>query len=341
MSLSPPDQWFAAVAIGLFLLMLAFPVSIWRRCGKDAHRLLKNDPTFGFFVPLVFPLAMATLAKTAAAGTFEGNLVALGIVFGMFAALAVMLTIADMKIGPLEPYMLRKDTALDYDIAMRGKIHTLFRRIHMDKLAESEKQSAVGELVALQRTAMTEYSELARGFTSWRDFRERGSRTAWAQVFVNLAVAAGVAALFAWVILAVFDSIGQKVQSPTANATMAAIGLLMLWFPLRLYSEWYTGFYTFGSLREYWTFWLLSFVGVVGMLLSAILLHPAALYVSVGAFVSALLLVFGMTAKLKPRALGYAAVVFEEMPLVPFVATLVLGIFVVLLTIVLKATETQ
>ena len=73
--------------------------------------------------------------------------------------------------------------------------------------------------------------------------------------------------------------------------------------------------------------------------MSAILLQPAALYVSLSAFVSALLLVLGLTAKLKPRALGYAAVVFEEMPLVPFIATLVLGIFVVLLTIVLKATE--
>jgi hypothetical protein len=338
MSLSSPEQWFAAVAISVFLLMMAFPVSIWRRCGKDAHRLLKNDPTFGFFVPLVFPLAMATLARTAT-GTFDGNSRALGILFGAFAALAVMLTIADMKIGPLEPYMLRENTALDYDTAMRGKIHTLFRRIHMDELDENEQQSAAGELAALQRTAMTEYGELARGFASWSDFRKRGSRTAWAQVFVNLAVAVGVAALFAWVILAVYDSLGTKTPAPTANATIIAIGLLMLWFPLRLYSEWYTGFYTFRSLREYWTFWFLAVVGVVGLLLSAILLRPDVLPIALSTFGSALLVVFGVLAKLKPRTLGYAAVVFEEMPLIPFVATMVLGIFVVLLTIVIAVTS--
>jgi hypothetical protein len=113
----------------------------------------------------------------------------------------------------------------------------------------------------------------------------------------------------------------------------------MLWFPLRLYSEWYAGFYTFRSLRHYWTFWFLGVVAIVGVLLVAIILKPGAVSIGLGAFSTVLLLIFGLVARLRPEALGYAAVVFEEMPLVPYVITLVLGIFSVLLAIVLAVTS--
>lgn len=106
------------------------------------------------------------------------------------------------------------------------------------------------------------------------------------------------------------------------------------WWGRPHYSEWYTGFYTFGSLREYWTFWFLGVVGIVGVLLVAVILKPHAITIAFSTAGTALLLIFGTLAKLKPELVGYEAVVFEEMPFIPYLLTLVLGVFLVMLTFV-------
>lgn len=347
MSSLTSDFWFAGVAIVTFAVMMSFPLAVWKRCGQNAHRLLKNDPAFGFFTPLIFPLAMGVLAKTVAgnvAAVAPRHLFWLAVIFAVFVVFAAMLIHADMKIGPLEPYMVRGDDALLYETEIRAKLHVLYREIHTGDLSPDQTQIATDEIKTLQRDAAARYGELAAGFTSWRDLRDRGTGAARVQVFVNSIVATGCAALFAWLIIAAYrhdpnapKEIAEATAAVKASA-MLCVGLLMLWFPLRLYSEWYTGFYTFRGLREYWTFWFLAVCALVGMLLIAILSREkAALPYGLAAFGTAVLVMFGVLAKLKPEALGYAAVVFEEMPLVPYLLTLIVGLFAVLLVIVLKS----
>ncbi|HVR40653.1 MAG TPA: hypothetical protein VMU84_16275 [Thermoanaerobaculia bacterium] len=335
--------------------MMIFPLALWGRCGGAAHRLLKNDPAFGFFTPLVFPLAMGVLAKTAATGwpaLSDRQQPALIGVFVVFALLATLLIHADMKIGPLEPYMLRSDDALVHEAEVRGKLRTLYREIHTGDLPADQRKIATDEIGGLQRAAHERSRELAAGFGSWRDLRKRGAGVAFAQVFVNCIVATGCAALFAWLLIAAYRALiattpekltdalrNEAIAIAAANdANMLCVGLLMLWFPLRLYSEWYTGFYTFRGLREYVTFWFLSVVAVVGVLLIAIILKPGALGLGMTAFGTTVMIVFGLFAKLKPELVGYAAVVFEEMPLVPYLLTLILGLFAVMLAIVVAVT---
>lgn len=338
---------FTAAATIAFGLMMVFPLALWRRCGSDCHRLLKNDPGFGFFTPLVFPLAMGVLAKTVTNATltskeilyFEG-------LFFVFGLLAAFLIEADMKIGPLEPYMLRSDEALLHEAGMRGRLRVLYREIHTGDLSIDENKVATDEIGRLQRDAILRHRELAAGFSSWRDLRKRGAGVAWVQVFVNSVVALSCAALFSWLVIFVYEALQWPPDLPkspeydaAADASMICVGLLMLWFPMRLYSEWYLGFYTFRGLRDYLTFWFLSVVALVGALLIAIILKPGGLSIGLAAFGTTVLVVFGLFAKLKPELLGYAAVVFEEMPLVPYLLTLILGVFAVMLTIVLAVTS--
>jgi hypothetical protein len=328
---------FAGVAATVFALMLVFPLALWKRCGPSAHRLLKNDPCFGFFTPLVFPLAMGILADTVAESGLGTHPQVLAGVFVVFLLLAGLLIHADMKIGPLEPYMIRTDDALTHETEMRARLHALYRDLHTGDLSPVQKEAAKEEIRILQREASVQHRALAGGFMSWRDLHARGAGVAWAQVFVNSVVAAGCAALFSWLVCAIsgWTAPGAK----AANANMLCVGLLMLWFPLRIYSEWYTGFYTFRGLREYWTFWFLTVVAMVGILLVTVQLSPGPLPASLAAFGAAVLAIFGVLAKLKPELVGYAAVVFEEMPLIPYLLTLILGIFAVMLAIALQVTR--
>jgi len=333
-----PNTWFAVVAAVTFALMMTFPLALWRRCGSDAQRLLKNDPSFGFFTLFVFPLAMGTLAKILAielpTSHFKAQL-GLLLVFAMFLSFAALLAHGDIKISPLDPYMLREDDALLHERTLRRQLHELYRELHMGDLADDQKKSAVARIRELQRAANIRYAELAGGFQTWRDFWNRSARVAKTKLFVNSIVGVGCAALFSWLILAGYRALATDTSAATADATMVCVGLLLLWFPLRLYSEWYIGFYTFRPLRQYWTFWFLALAAIVSVLLMAIILSPGTLSIAFSSFGAALLVVFGAMARLKPELMGYAAVVFEEMPTIPYIVAIALGLFLVIFTIVI------
>ncbi len=98
-------------------------------------------------------------------------------------------------------------------------------------------------------------------------------RAALASLYVNCLVAVGVAALFAYLPFGAYHAYTSQTNH-SKESTVVCVGLFLLWFPMRLYADWYINFYTFRGLHDCWAFWTLALVITIGVFLAAILFKP-------------------------------------------------------------------
>src|SRR5205823_12173322 len=210
--------------------------------------------------------------------------------------------------------VLRSSGALVHERAWRLRIQTLYTEIYTGSLDSQQRAQRVASVRELQDTALAEYRQLAPIFRTLLDAIERGGGVAISLFLIDWFSAVMCAAFFTHLLLAAYIAMRTARESNTTEATLVCCGLLSLWFPLRLYAEWYANFYTFRSLREYFSFWALVGIATIGMLLAAIILKPTGLTVSLAAFGSILAIVFAIMAKLRPETTAYGAVIFEQMP---------------------------
>lgn len=332
--------WGMGVTFGVAAL---YPISILINLGADGVRWIQNDPAYSFFVLLILPVAVGVFTRTfnpQIVGKLpkQQRMALLGLLVIM-EGFAVFLASQEAFRGPtVAPIMLKEpETALSLDRCLRDCIHGI-RADNPQVCSQAGCPDGVSRLLVgaaetADGKALEIYGETAGAspFATYRDFFSRGSVTAYVASFFD--VFSGVfVMLILWYIIVLVTS--RRLRDPAMNdAVIVVYGLLLLWFPARLYSEWYIHFYSVSHFSAYFAFWFLLLVALVSIPLLVLLLkpgRPVLVFTTVNGIVLTLL---GLLSHFSPDWMRAIARGLETMPFAYFVAfafliALVLGVMV-------------
>jgi hypothetical protein len=125
----------------------------------------------------------------------------------------------------------------------------------------------------------------------------------------------------------------QSRTSTECDALILIYGLLIIWFPLRMYSEWYINYYSLVHFKDYAAFWFLLIVAVLAIPLLVIVLKPGRPVMVFSTVNGILLATLGLINQFKPAWISAMAIFLESLPFSYYVAISLL-IFVVLSVII-------
>jgi hypothetical protein len=120
---------------------------------------------------------------------------------------------------------------------------------------------------------------------------------------------------------------GKRVPARAADAMTLAAGLLILWFPTRLYTEWHLHFYSLDKLAEFQMFWVMLFVAAAALLLLVLLRFSRSFQTSLSAVCAAGSAATGIVALIKPEALWYVWQVIGDMAAIPWAILVIVTAF--------------
>lgn len=279
---------------------LLYPATIvWhlRKNKKEALRWIQNDPGLVVNLTLLTPLAAGiTAAKGGLVPPTEilnkGGLIG-GLVLATLLVMAFWQVLADIRRTIPSPVQLK-----DYRASLA-----------MEVSARPKARKGAEDQVERIRQ---DYKRAHPPFRNLADvFRGRGSLPARVEVLLNFLCALFLS-LFFWIIVVrvIYSSSFSSDETPWL--VLAAITLL-LWFPLRVYSEWYRAIETVGDLSRYGAYWFLLFVGVCAILLVTVLLvSERSIQITVAAL-SLGVSIFSLLVKFRPNLFGYPARIVQEM----------------------------
>ncbi len=231
-----------------FALAAVHPALVYLSAGADAFRLSLLDLGFSVFLTTFFPVSVACFANAARSAAFL-RLRARERGFWCFGLLALWMAVAWTTCGDaysrsIPPYFFKGPKAeieaeVGREIEVRQKIY----------MAPAEERAGArsklsGEISKLKRS--TDYS------SSPKDYFAAVSLVAYYSLFINFVGFAYAAVFFLYVIfLAQGKDTAIRSSSQRINALVLAFGALLFWFPLRLFSEWHNGFYSFDGLFKF------------------------------------------------------------------------------------------
>ncbi|MEN8261466.1 MAG: hypothetical protein ABFS02_12955 [Pseudomonadota bacterium] len=331
--------WGAGAAFGLAAL---YPASIWINLGSDGSRWIQNDLAYSFFVLFILPLAVGVFARSfqfdvlqRLPRTLRYAAVALLLVIEFFAGFLAAQEI--FRHDSVPAFLLRESSEpLRLDQCLRACV-----RQYQDKTMRCDVEDCPGVVEQLMlpgeespgRRAADIFGQATGvgAFEGYRDVSARANWTVYVSIFFDVASGMFVMLVFWYLVLVVLTRRGREAN--LSDSLTMVYGLLLLWFPARLYSEWYLNFYTLTSVREYFAFWTLFAVAIMAIPLLVYLFkpgRPVLIFSSVnGVFIAAI----GILNHFKPGVLGLVARGFESMPFAYFLA-MVLLVFIVLATMV-------
>lgn len=332
------ETLLAAAAVA-FVLALSYPLAILfhlRADREDALRWIQNSPAFVVFLMFIMPLAVGLFASTADLGPWLELSVAAKVLSGLSGLLALVLISfsisEDLKRAPVEPFLLRPYAdPLKREVKIRKAL--LEAREAVKAAKPDERRKAVESFEEKRAKHVEAYAAQVPALGNLKGLVQRGSICAFIRALLNTLVAAFVALFFLYLIhLVLFDS---TFQAEMSNPLILIIGLLALWFPVRLYDEWYLGFYSLRGLKHYWIYVFLIVAAVVVYLFLLFQLSDKLSVQVFSAAGAALLTLLGALGKIKPEWLGLLAEIIEEMPFRWFLACLFVIVFG-LVTVVLS-----
>lgn len=322
-----------AVALVTSFLGLAYPfavaISLWPDW-ENANRWIKNDPAFNIFMPFIFPLAVGIFLSAADFRHFRSlrrGQKALSL-FG----LCVLLFIAAFAVSStfqralLEPFLF-KDASSALADEQRIRMDVIQPRYRHSR-AIDDKEAASVERNAVDEIRDREVSAYMATFPALENFsvmKQRGSFCAWLALLLN-----SMAALFDTIVFWYFWNIvlfRRVFRLRKSEWIVLVAGLLIVWFPLRLYSEWYIGYYSFLTMTQYHIF---VFLGVVALAAYAFCVFRLAKSLGLKVFSIAgtgLMGAIGVVGQVRPDLLGAFAIFFEDFPFQWFLAAMIIVLF--------------
>ena len=321
-----PKMRAFSIAAAVSLVALTYPISVVLKLGPGsdyAVRWIKNDPAFNFFMPFIFPFAVGIFFASVSLKPFK-NLGSYKV--ASYAGLAVLLflttfVVASTRDRPfLEPFLfINSGEALDREVQFRKAIKPVYRglaEIHDEK----QRRDAETALGLLRSSSIASYESNFPGFKTFSDMRQRGSYCAWLALLINAMVGLFIVVFF-WYLwnVVLFRSV-FRLNKP--EWIMLVAGLLVFWFPLRLYTEWYIGFYSFETMKGYYIFYFMAVVAVTAYAFCVFKLAKSfevKLFSVVGTGLFGLI---GVIGKLQPVWLGAVANTIEDMPFQWFSASM-------------------
>jgi len=304
----------------LILITASYPVSVsikLRHSPADILRWLKNNPSFNFYVLLIFPLAVSIFVEIVDWDKISNDMTLeilkqswyMGGVLLIFFAIGLIAAFDDLGRKFVEPYMFKDHhDPLLKERWGRNRLRVLRRRMRSQAPDEEEIATVLTEF---QEKVSKDYSTQFRAFKNLRGLIKRGSICAWITLMLNSLI--GVFVPSAFFFLSVMLVFGKDWVKGPKDSPLVIAGLLVLWFPIRIYSDWYLHFYSLRWLKKYYTFWFLLILTMVAYLF--LFLRSTNPGVKSFSFIgSGLLALLGIIGKLKPEWLHYGADVIESMP---------------------------
>jgi hypothetical protein len=114
----------------------------------------------------------------------------------------------------------------------------------------------------------------------------------------------------------------RQFDHPNHEWIPLVVGLLVLWFPIRLYSEWYIGYYSLARMKEYPVFVFLFVVAIAGYAFCVFRLARSFGVKVFSVVGTGLLGLLGIAAKVQPEWVGWLAAQVERMPFKWFAASM-------------------
>jgi hypothetical protein len=323
--------WFGCVtalgAVHVLGVYLASP-------GPIGTSWVKNDPTMCAFVPALLPWIVAIAAAILVPDLRENFSPDVRRVFRtIFTALTavafLLIAIPDLRRGPLEPYALRSvAAAAKADYEEREKVRASHEKYEDEPPVTKDDVAKMNVTLRIaSRTAVKEYMAAAKAqFTGLGDFIERGSFSAWTKFAINCVVAITIPFYFAFLLAIGYSLTIDQPGKFSLEALLIALSLLILWFPVRLYTEWYLHFFTLSYLTNFPAFFILLAVAILSLFWVVFIMKPGRAAVTIPALVSAFTTGFGVVSVFKPEVLWWLARVFERMAFEYAVALLAISI---------------
>jgi len=300
----------------LIVIAASYPVSVsikLRHSPADILRWLKNNPAFNFYVLLIFPLGVSVFVEIVDWDKVSKVLKQhwyMGGVLVIFVALGLIAAFDDLGRKFVEPYMFKDHhDPLLKERWGRNRLRVLRRRMHSQAPDEGKNATVLTEF---QEKVSKDYSTQFRAFKNLRGLIKRGSICAWITLMLNSLIGVFVASVFFYLsVIVLGNDEGEWIK--VSDRALVIAGLLVLWFPIRIYSDWYLHFYSLRWLKKYYTFWFLLIVTVVAYLF--LFLKSMNLGVKSFSFIgSGLLALLGIIGKFKPEWVLYGADIIESMP---------------------------
>ncbi|MGA3104811.1 MAG: hypothetical protein ABSD53_10050 [Terriglobales bacterium] len=266
-------------AIGTFLLMVAHPVIIFAKCEYEWSRAMpwiKNDLASHLFLLFVFPFAVGLFADE-----FQPHHVwvlkrgwtfgAIGLLFVLeaIAAWFVSLDVTNYarfipphQIGDRQKWLEAADfhnsgiqKLSDYGTASEEERRERQLEIAKAQAAYKEKTGVLfdaGNQIIWDRGSFTLYSEL---------------------LFTYLSV--GFAFFYFWYLgVVLWEEHAFGLPKSPHDKLILVFCLLLLFFPARIYTEWYLGFLSLRFFKDYPGFWILLVLALFALCLLIFVIKP-------------------------------------------------------------------
>ena len=335
-SVRRPTFWFASAAA--FIVAAAYPVALAIQCeSREAERWMQNDVAFTVYVLWLFPLVVGLLVTSIFPGirrhlaaSNRRILDAIAFVLVLAALVVVVTDVGRVDTDQLpvaaEPALLRGRDAMQFDAAVRLPLRKAYAALLDTRFVNDEAKNRAWIAWDGQRMhAVALYRQKYPGFRSVADVFRRGSATAYIKVLLNAMVGVVLALIFTALVGGVMIVVRAPTTPLNTEALLVGYSLACLWFPMRLYSEWYDGYYSLGRLRSYPAFWVLVLAALLALALLIYLLKPSRVAVTIPSMAAAFGIVFTAIGALKPAVLWYLGAVVETFNVaILFVVALIL-----------------
>jgi hypothetical protein len=270
------------------LLAVATQFSMWWQLGGDWPRWFRHEPVLSVFSLVLFPIVFAVVVTTlvdlrqraltyaAEAGWNRGGRRYLAIGLSALAlAVTALGVVVDLDRRPFPPFLLSDRAMVEEEAALRASI--------------LERDQSGIDTVDGFFAAYPPISGLG-------DLYRRGSVAAFSVLilnFVNVTIVLGFFLILGFTATCLDE---EEVQQRYFRTLLVPATLAMTWFPLRLYAEWYTAFYSLSFLTEYTALFILTLLAAGGLTYLVHLSNPGltlatysavATLVTVGASVAA------------------------------------------------------
>lgn len=262
--------WMAAGIC--FAIGMTYPIAVimgdqpW----EESRRWIQNDPGFTVFLALVLPFAVGILAvkldlkplrRFSKAKRWVSTAVLL-----VLMGVGLMIVALDLNEQASSP--IRYDSSapvLDYENERRDNVREAVARV--EAATEDERETRRRELAASIESARKEYLETWPRIDSLSSLIAFGSPAAFVALGLNAFAALFAAVLFWYCWLLV--QFRSDWRSESFDWLLLMVGLMMVWFPLRLYSEWYLHFFSLQGMAGYPVFQFLVVVALLAYLFVA------------------------------------------------------------------------
>lgn len=321
-----------------FVVALIFPIAVEFCLPRSAKpsRWIQNCPPFSVFMLAAFPIAMGMFAATIFSLKDVNDVDAFavktyGTAWALYASLAALLflfglaskaVLHDFTSRPIGPHILRGERAAEafkMEKSLRDAAKIIGARSRRARTSSTKRaRESKPKAPSLQINARSEYQKLVH-LSSLSEIFKHGNVVAGAYLAVAWLGTIGCVFYFWYVAVLVLSN--QSLPAGTVSKLLMIFILLITWFPMRVYMDWYQNYFHNSSWLKDSQGLIMGIVLALASLVFVIFISKPEAIAIVCAVVNALVLLFvGVAGRFKPNWLRAIAESLQSLPFFYFFA---------------------